>query len=416
MKLSKQSIPRSYSGDFLRYISSSALANLVLPVFSLFLPLLALQLGASELEIGLVGGASNAVYAFMPFIMGRFSDRGGARKLFIVVSLALLSIVSTLYFFSTSPLMLILLRLFEGLGWATFWPSIEASLTHDTSMDPRKVLTIFNFSWSSAAAVGPLFGSFLIFALSVRYSFLASSFLLEIALILNLIALIRKGGPSLSVAQREPQSEKPEGAREQHESSSSRQRINPAFYILAMIVCSITSGVLYTFFPPFGKSVGISILLIGAVSFTYGLFRFLVYLLTVREGFRHFLISPGHRVRNCFASLAILSLSSLLLTIQDRSGGIYFLSFAIIGAAYSVIYSISLVAMLAEASPERMGASAGLFESSIGIGAAAGPIIAGAISNNSLSMPFTLPALSLIPVVPMMILALRKGRFPLIPN
>jgi MFS family permease len=81
---------------FLVHIGSSAASNLVIPVFSLFLPLLALQLGANVLEIGLVGGAGNIVYSFMPFVMGRFANTSGARRFFIVSSLALLSVVSFL--------------------------------------------------------------------------------------------------------------------------------------------------------------------------------------------------------------------------------------------------------------------------------------------------------------------------------
>src|SRR5208283_762709 len=172
---------------FLILIASSATSNLVIPVFSLFLPLLALQLGASVLEIGLVGGAANLVYSFMPFVMGRFANTSVARRFFIVSSLALLSVVSFLYFMASSTLVLILLRLFEGLGWATFWPAIEATLTHDPTRDPKRTLTIFNFSWSSAAAIGPLFGAFLVLVLSIRESFLATSVLLFAAMILNLI-------------------------------------------------------------------------------------------------------------------------------------------------------------------------------------------------------------------------------------
>ncbi|MHB8567114.1 MAG: MFS transporter [Nitrososphaerales archaeon] len=404
MKLSKGRPQESYDGVFLRYISSSALANLVIPVFSLFLPLLAVELGASILEIGLVGGAANAVYAFMPFVMGHFSDHGGARKFLIVISLALLSVVSTLYFFANSPVTLIVLRLFEGLGWAMFWPSIEAALTHDTTMDPRKVLTIFNFSWSSAAAIGPLFGSFIVLVLSVRYSFLASSFLLMAALVMNLIPILRKG-QSPSAAPKESHAENTE-----IKVHLNPPRINPAFYILAMVVCSVSSGVLYTFFPPFGKSVGISILLIGTVSFVYGLCRFLGYLFTMREGFRHFLIAPEKRIRNTILSLVVLSLASLLVMIPDSSGRIYFVAFAIIGMCYSVVYSIALVAILAEARPEKMGASAGMFESSIGMGAAAGPIAAGIISGNSLSVVFIVPSLSLVAILPTMLLIMRFSK------
>ena len=145
------------------------------------------NLCANVLEIGLVGGAVNIVYSFMPFVMGRFANTSGARRFFIISSLVLLSIVSFLYFMANSPLVLILLRLFEGLGWATFWPAIEATLTHDSTIDPKRTLTVFNFSWSSAAAFGGLFGAFLVLVLSVREAFLATSVLLFGTMIMNLV-------------------------------------------------------------------------------------------------------------------------------------------------------------------------------------------------------------------------------------
>lgn len=392
-----------YPQGFRRYISSSVLGNLVLPVYSLFIPLLAAELHASAFEIGVVGGAANAVYAFMPFVMGRLSDRGSVRKLFITLSFAILSVVSTLYFLANSPMTLIVLRLFEGVGWAMLWPSIEASLTHNTTVDPRKILTIFNLSWSSAAAAGPLFGSIIAFALSVRDSFLISSFVLEAALVLNIVALFRSRGVDHVNAMSNFAGSESEFYR--HDRS-----ISPAFYVLAMVLCAISFGVMFTFFPPYGKSLGISILLIGVAPFAYGFFRFMMYLLTVKENFRHFLIKPENRARNVFVALALLCLSSLLITMHDASGALYIFAFALGGMGYSIVYSISLVAILAESRPEKMGSSAGLFESSIGMGASSGPILAGLISGSSLSMAFTMPLLSLVVIIPAMLLIMMRSK------
>jgi MFS family permease len=406
MKLSDEKPVSKYPQGFRRYISSSILGNLVLPVYSLFIPLLAAELHANPFEIGVVGGAANAVYAFMPFVMGRISDRGSARKFFIISSFAILSIVSTLYFLANSPMTLIVLRLFEGVGWAMLWPSIESSLTHNTTMDPRKVLTIFNLSWSSAAAAGPLFGAVISFALSVRDSFLLSSFVLEAALILNIVAMFQ----SRAVDRFDARESEPKIANSEPQFYVYSRRISPAFYVLAMVLCAISFGVMFTFFPPYGKSLGISILLIGVAPFAYGFFRFMMYLLTVKESFRQFLIKPENRVRNVLIALAVLCFSSLLITFHDASGALYIFAFALGGMGYSIVYSISLVAILAESRPEKMGASAGLFESSIGMGASSGPILAGLISGSSLSMAFMMPLLSLVVIIPAMFLVMRSGR------
>ncbi len=404
---------------FLILIASSASSNLVIPVFSLFLPLLALQLGANVLEIGLVGGAGNIVYSFMPFVMGRFANTSGARRFFIVSSLALLSVVSFLYFMANSPLVLILLRLFEGLGWATFWPAIEATLTHDPTRDPKRTLTIFNFSWSSAAAIGPLFGAFLVLVLSIRESFLATSVLLFATMVLNLIwiAISRRNsstsaesGDGDTFAEAEAEIVKTESESGEEDLGVPR-KVSSSFYFVSMALCAISSGILFSFFSPFARSTGISIVMIGVASFVFGFSRFVFYYLTIRKRIKYLLFHHNRRIRNVLVSVSVLSVSSLLITLPHQSTtGIYLISFAIAGAGYSIVYSISQVALLAEASPERMGTGAGLFESSIGVGAAAGPVIAGVISGNNLSNSFLAPSICLLPVLIIQFFILKHNK------
>jgi len=411
--------PNPVNTGFLIIIASSAASNLIVPVFSLFLPLLALQLGANVLEIGLVGGASNMVYSFMPFVMGRLANTSGARRFFIVLSLTMLSIISFLYFIANSPLTLILLRLFEGLGWATFWPAVEATLTHDPTRDPKRTLTIFNFSWSGAAAIGPLFGSFLVLVLSIRESFLATSILLFTTMILNLIWIwvssknsraSAESGNGDTFAEAEVEVVKTESVGSE-EDLGIPIKVSSSFYFASMALCAVSSGILFSFFPPFARSTGISIVMIGVAPFVFGLSRFVFYYLTIKKRIKNFLFHHSKRIRNVLVSISILSLSSLLITLPHQSStGIYLIPFAVAGAGYSIVYSISQVAMLAEVNPERMGTGAGLFESSIGVGGATGPVIAGIISGNSLSNSFLAPSICLLPVLLIQFFILKHGK------
>ena len=406
---------------FVVLLISSANSNLVILVFSLFLPLFAKQLGASIFEIGLVGGASNIVYSFMPFLMGRLANTASARRFFIIFSFVVLSIVTFLYFTATSPVELILLRLFEGLGWSTFWPAVEATLTHDSPRDPKRSLAIFNFSWSGAAAVGPLFGALLAFVLTIRDLFLVCTIVIFATLILNLIwignsreknHITTQPENKITFAEAEAEVVKQETETvEEDEDLGVPRRISSTFYLVSMAICAVSSSVLLTFFSPFGRSVGISILFIGIASFVFGFGRFGFYFLTIRKGFRRFLYHHNNRVRNVLISISVLSVSSLLIVLPNqRSSGIYILSFAIVGIGYSVVYSISQVALLAEATKEKMGTGAGLFESSIGVGAAAGPVLAGAISGASLSNTFLTPSICLLPTLAILLLILRHDR------
>ena len=405
--------------NLLKLCLSSAFANFVQPVFTLFLPLVARGLGASVLEIGIVGGASSFVYAFMPFVMGRISDKGNARRLLIVSSLALLSLVSVLYFFAASPPILIILRVLEGLGWAMFWPSMDSAVTHGTRMDPRRALSLFNLSWSSAAALGPLAGSFVVVAFSIRDVFLFNAIILVSALFVYGVPRRIRNRTSMQVVGNNEEhrleiihseeitaSKDTNGGGESVEkitqTSQARARISPVFYILSVVLCTIATNTMASFFSPYASVQGISIIVIGAVSFTYGGFRFLGYLMTTSKRVRDFFFEPARRVRNVFLLLLVLILSSLLMLIHNSTGLVYFLSFGLVGLSYSFVYFTAMIALLAEASRERMGAGAGVFEMSIGIGSFTGPVVAGVVSGNSLTIPFVVPFLSAIPITPVL--------------
>ena len=147
-----------------------------------------------------MGGASNVVYSFMPFVMGHFSDRRGSRRIFIISSFTVLSVVSIAYVLISNPVSLIIARVFEGIGWAMLWPAMDAAISKDvTSMDAKKAFSIYNVSWSSAAAVGPLMGSALIFLTSIRDAFLLTFFIMVLTLAVNVYpSLFHRGEPQNS--------------------------------------------------------------------------------------------------------------------------------------------------------------------------------------------------------------------------
>ncbi len=382
-------IHSSYSPPgFARLLFSSFAGNLVLPLYSVFLPLLAYRLGASIFEVGLVGGSANAVYAFMPFILGRLYDRTRARKFFVSLAFLVLSIVSISYTVIPNPVALIVARLFEGIGWATLWPSVEVAVSSGPLTDAKKSLSIFNFTWSSAAAVGPLLGSFLIFAASLRDTFVITSLILIVTLSLNLYSLFFSKREPLQLPKQsiEPSSPVP----------AANKKYRGGLYVLCTSLAAVSSGIMYTFFSPYAESLNISIILIGFVVFMYGFARFLTYVFIARERVRRLLLSQGPRLKILFLSLVLMSLSSLLLFVRDSSVLTYVLAYALAGTGFSVVYSVSQAGLIAESSPHNIGRNAGLFECSIGIGQSIGPAFGGAIAGGSLVLPFITPPLSLV--------------------
>ncbi len=386
--------------QFISYIFSSAVANAVLPVFYIFIPLFAVAIHANALELGLVGGTSYAVYSFMPFIMGHFSDRSGSRKFFILTSFILLCLVSFLYSLTTSPITLILIRLVEGTGWAMLWPAIEAAITEDPFREPRKSLSIFNYTWSGGAMFGPLIGTFLVTVYSYRFAFIVSGVFFAILISVNSWMMITQR-PHFSPSKIENLEN------EVHVSllHSIRQVLLPSdekkgFRIWTCLVTTclsaLTSSVFFTFFGPYAtKTVGLGLVLVGVITTTYGVVRFLTYILFAKQSLRDRFFDQGNRVRNTLSFAALASLSTLILMIKDQTGALYFLAFALFAIGYSVVYAISQVTLIAESTKEHIGAGAGLFESSIGIGGLVGPIVAGAISSGTLTVSFVVPAAGL---------------------
>ncbi|MDG6998439.1 MAG: MFS transporter, partial [Nitrososphaerota archaeon] len=296
------------------------------------------------------------------------------------------------------PVTLIVMRIFEGVGWAMLWPAIEAVI-RDSTTDARRALSIFNFTWSGSATVGPLIGSAIVFVSSIREAFVVSSAVMIVTLLVNLAPLAMRRGTDVVIVRTTPISDHVQ-----------TPRYGARLYVPSMIVGAISVGVLYTFLPEYAKSIHISILLVGAATFIFGFTRFLVYVLMVRERFRSSLLHSKYRARNVVISLIVLSLSSLLMLVRDPSGLLYIVSYGVGGACYSVVYAVSQASVIAEAEPDKVGRSAGKFESSIGIGQALGPIMGGAIAMGSYSTPYIVPSLSLVVFLIVLPFLVRRRR------
>lgn len=388
------------NSQFVSYLFSSAVADAILPIFYIFLPIFAVKiLHANALELGLVGGASYAVYSFMPFIMGHFSDRRGSRKFFILAAFVLLCTVSFLYSIAISPITLIFIRLAEGTGWAMLWPAIEAAITEDPLRESKKSLSIFNYTWSGGAALGPPIGTFLVTVFSYRLSFFVTGVLFAILIAANSWTFLRLN-TTYSPLQTDIKKETSHvslsfSIRQVLLSQDRKKNFRIWTCLVATSLSALTSGVFFTFFGPYASSLGLTLVLIGVITTAYGTVRFFTYVLFAKQSLRDRFFEPRNRNRNTLAFAALASLSTLILMVRDASGAVYFFAFALFAIGYSVVYSISQMTLIAETAREYMGAGAGLFESSIGIGAFIGPVVAGAVSSHALVISFVVPAVGL---------------------
>jgi MFS family permease len=177
-------------------------------------------------------------------------------------------------------------------------------------------------------------------------------------------------------------------------------------YLLPVVLTGVVNTV-FTFFAPYAQSIGMSILMIGAISFGYGVTRFFVYCLATKRAVRQKILERKNRKRNLLMALGVVSFSSVFLAIPERSGLLYLVAFTVMGFGHSLVISILQVAVEAEAPPERRGAAAGIFNSSMGTGALLGPIIGGLLFTSSAGAPFFLPLAGYLIMLPVL---LRIGK------
>jgi predicted MFS family arabinose efflux permease len=379
----------------------------MIPVFNIFLPILAIRLGANALQVGLVGGTSNAVYALMPLVVGRFSNSRRSRRFFVLSSFSILTTISLLYSIATSPITLIFLRIFEGTAWSMFWPTLEAEITVSGMRDQRKSLSLYNVVWSGASALGPLIGSLATLLLSLRSAFLVTAVILFWTLALN---LIRRGKPSSADEiiriddDRTPPAHVSSSSYFSQENRGNSRKVQHDRFVLYLVLASnaligVSFSVLITFFGPYAQSVGISITTIGAVTFAYGSLRFFFFYLSTRDDFRGMILHGGRMIGVVLITTAICCLATLLFLINGSTILLSIMVFSLVGISQTFVVLISQVVTIAEARIDRKGTRAGLLESTTGMGASLGPIVGGALSSHSLVYSFTVPGISFIGIM-----------------
>jgi MFS family permease len=394
------------SGLLRSYLVSAFAGDVVLSIFYIYLPLFSYELGASTFEVGIVGGASYLVYAILPIFIGRFSDKIKSKSLLLLLAFALVTLCSFLYGITPNTTTLAVVRVFEGLGWAIIWPVLEAGISQVTSksFESQRALGVYNYVWSAAAALGPLVGAVFVFVFTIRDTFFVTCFLLIIALAVNL--------PYLRTASFD---------RSYHPDEEPRISGTPNFrkavidlvkrhfvIITATVLVLMTDTTLLTFFPAYAESRGISILLIGALTFSFGASRFVTYLLISRERIRHSVISYFHRTRNVLVSLSAAVVSGVFLSFNSFGYISYLFGFVLLGIGFAIVTTIAQIELITEAPIEKMGTGAGLLESCVGTGSFLGPILGGLISSGSLVVTFFVPLLIFVIMLPIIGVYLTK--------
>ncbi|MEM4311710.1 MAG: MFS transporter [Nitrososphaerales archaeon] len=343
---------------------SAFFGDIIITMMIVSLPLYALSLGATPLEIGIMGGSSALIYSILPYFTGRFALKMGLLKM-IAIAQFLNSLSTLSYSLTNSPIILILLRLLEGLSWSLLWPATEvlASLLYK---DPEKGLRYYNLAWSLGALMGPIIAGSLITYVSIKASFYLCSIS---SILLGALGFLLSKERGLEFYKEELP-------------KFSLGEIIKVKILLIPFVSSLIISLVLTFFPPYASKFGLIALEIGLIIFLSGLMRTLAFLLAPlykRFDSEKILVFAG----------TLATLSPLPLLIQEKI--FFYLSLSLLGFIGGTIYSTALSKMVGEVEPTLRGSRAGMFEGTLGLGFFIGPIIGGLVAEFELRYTFLLP-------------------------
>lgn len=343
----------------------SVFVALLVPV----VPLLAYRMGASQFELGLIGGACPLAYVPLALLSGTLADRVSRRSL-IVLSCLVYSLSCIAYALSSAPLHLVVGKLLEGAATGILWPAVEALLADSTDVGGGKLVSNFGVLWSSGSFSGGILSSFVLGAGQYSVAFIPCAGFSLLMGAMSLLGISETRG--MTSAKAEPK----------NDSAISPRRMLTTWG--AAMLYSLCQGTIFSLYPPYAQIMGVPGALIGlAIAFglagrtlVFYLYRFLTV------GFKTLALA-GSVLASVFTLQLILSADPFLIL----SGGF------LLGVGMGLCYSAAIRSALDVDSASR-GKYAGLFEGSIGLGYFLGPVMGGAIAEFILQAPYVISSVA----------------------
>ena len=339
---------------------SYGIHNPIVPIFAKN------EIGASYADLGLIGLANFIPYMFIPVLVGLLLGRfNNGRLLSLGVALNVVSVY--LLSLAKSVPEIMILRAMTGIAHAFFWPPAESIISNSSEGQSRvKNIGKFTGFFVSGFMIGPLIGTFLLEGLDVTYRML-----FEIATFIMAAAMIS----SIQIAKKNSQ--------KQHTKfsfSGIREMAKFPMIIVILIYCASSFGIILTIYPAFLNDRSMSATEIELLYFVFGASRVMTLALTERLA-RH---SSVTLIASTAAISAGLFLSFFSQTIFEFAGAMLLMGFG-----FSIIFPLTLEIILRKTPKESSGVTIGAYETTFGIGWAAGPITAGLMSEFSAnSMPY----------------------------
>ena len=339
------------------FMSSNMLANPIVAGY-------AESLGASGMLMGVVAGSMSFISLFCRPIAGNLSDKTSKRTL-VAVGTVLYFAAGLLYYFANSPIMLIMARVINGVGFAccsvclATWMSLLLPIRHMGAG-----MGLYGTMNALAMAVGPAFGIRAQKYIGYRLTFLSSLVLAAIMLIATL--MVKNGGQPVRKKQTSI------SATKKHRFSI-RSILEPRVVPLSLtfMMFAIAYFANQSFIVSYVQSRHLP------VSSDLFFMFYAVALLVLRLGLRDLFDSKGFRFWLTVCSLGMLAMLACMTFLFNDWMLLLAAIFTAVG--YGLMSSVTQAQAVVIAGRERSGIANSTYFAGIDLGMSVGPFVGGLV-------------------------------------
>lgn len=339
------------------FMSSNMLANPIVAGY-------AESLGASGMLMGVVAGSMSFISLFCRPIAGNLSDRTSKRTL-VAAGTVLYFAAGLLYYFAGSPIMLIMARVINGVGFAycsvclATWMSLLLPIRHMGAG-----MGLYGTMNALAMAVGPAFGIRAQKYIGYRLTFLSSLVLAAIMLIATL--MVKNGGQPVRKKQTSI------SATKKHRFSI-RSILEPRVVPLSLtfMMFAIAYFANQSFIVSYVQSRHLP------VSSDLFFMFYAVALLVLRLGLRDLFDSKGFRFWLTVCSLGMLAVLACMTFLFNDWMLLLAAIFTAVG--YGLMSSVTQAQAVVIAGRERSGIANSTYYAGIDLGMSVGPFVGGLV-------------------------------------